>query len=80
MNRYRLAGLTLIVATMGLAGCAHQQPVAAPGHYHPHTLHRTYVVPPNYVIGTPRRVVTESHRIYHHNGYLVPSLGYRYSY
>lgn len=80
MKRYCLAGLVLIIATMGVAGCAYQQPVAAPRHYYPHTLHQSYVIPPNYVIGTPRRVVTQSHPIYHHGGYLVPSLGYPYSY
>jgi len=68
--------LALALLVMGITGCA-QRPYPNQGYY-PQTLHRSYVVPANYVIGIPRRVVTESHPIYSTGSYLVPTLGYPY--
>ena len=70
----KLACLSIGLAS--LVGCAYQPPAAS--HHHAPTIHRSYVVPANYVWRVPRRVVTESRRIYTYDGYLTPTLDYPY--
>lgn len=75
MKRYRLGCLALVLALFGVTGCVHQ-PYAQqsyrqqPHSNHHHSFHRTYVVPPNYVYGTPREVIRESYNV---PAYSVPA-------